>query len=210
MKKAIVIIMAVLFIGGATLAGDQAENPAKSKEKAKIEKEYKKRQADNPEIEIVTDFGKMKLELFRDIAPIHVDSMLARIRAGFYDSLTFHRIISGFMIQGGDPRGNGTGNAGYFLPAEFSDLPHEIGTLSMARGPDVNSASCQFFICLDRQKYLDGKYTVFGHLMNGYETLNAIAAVETAGREKSSPVQTVYIRKMNILKDVAGKKTGKE
>ncbi|MEP0827280.1 MAG: peptidylprolyl isomerase [bacterium] len=159
---------------------------------------------DNPEIAIETDFGTMKLELFRDVAPKHVDSMLARIREGFYNGLIFHRIIDGFMIQGGDPKGNGTGNAGYYLPAEFSDIKHVEGTLSMARAQDPNSASCQFFICLAPAPHLNGQYTVFGHLMDGYEALRKIGKVKTGAANR--PLEDVVIRKMLIIKDIASKK----
>lgn len=202
MRYLISIAMVFLLLISAATAGEEKAKEDKKDAPKKAEKKYEKRQADNPEIAIETDYGTMKLELFRDVAPIHVDSMLARIREGFYDGLVFHRIIDGFMIQGGDPRGNGTGNAGYSLPAEFSDLPHLEGTLSMARGPQPNSASCQFFICLEPQPYLDGKYTVFGHLMDGYKTLHDIGKVSTGGPQKSKPLKDVFIRRMTILKNL--------
>ena len=202
MRYLISIAMVFLLLISAATAGEEKAKEDKKDAPKKTEKKYEKRQADNPEIAIETDYGTMKLELFRDVAPIHVDSMLARIREGFYDGLVFHRIIDGFMIQGGDPRGNGTGNAGYSLPAEFSDLPHLEGTLSMARGPQPNSASCQFFICLEPQPYLDGKYTVFGHLMDGYKTLHDIGKVSTGGPQKSKPLKDVFIRRMTILKNL--------
>lgn len=210
MKSAISIALAFLFLFSMVIAGDEDVKEEKKEATKKTEKKYEKRKADNPEIAIETDFGTMKLELFRDVAPIHVDSMLARIREGFYDGLIFHRIIDGFMIQGGDPKGNGTGNTGYFLPAEFSDLPHLEGTLSMARAQQPNSASCQFFICLEPQPYLDGKYTVFGHLMEGYDTLHKIGKVKTGGPQKSKPLEDVYIRKMTIIKDMPGKEKAKD
>jgi len=181
-------------------AKDKEAGKATEKTGKKETMEYKKRLSDNPEIAIETSLGTMKLELFRDVAPIHVDSMLSRIREGFYDGLIFHRVIDNFMIQGGDPKGDGTGNAGYMLPAEFSDLPHIEGTLSMARARNPNSASCQFFICLTRYPSLDGQYTVFGHLMDGYDVLHKIGSTKTDARDR--PEETVYIRKMTILKDV--------
>ncbi|MCX6827385.1 MAG: peptidylprolyl isomerase [candidate division Zixibacteria bacterium] len=178
---------------------------AKEIKKADMKK-YEKRKADNPEIAIQTDFGIMKLELYRDVAPGHVDSMLSLIRKGFYNGLTFHRIIDGFMIQGGDPLGNGAGDAGYNLPAEFSDLKHLEGTLSMARVTDPNSASCQFFICLAPTPHLDGQYTIFGQLMEGYDVLHKIGKVKVAGQ---TPIDKVYIRKMEILKDLTPPKPAK-
>jgi len=211
MKTIISIAVAFLFLFTGIVSADEAKNENANKDKKDKVEKYTKRKADNPEIMIQTDFGNMKLELFRDVAPIHVDSMLARIKDKFYDGLTFHRIIDGFMIQGGDPKGNGTGDAGYNLPAEFSDLPHKDGTLSMARARDPNSASCQFFICLGRQAGLDKQYTVFGQVMEGMDTLHKIGKVKCVqnGPEVSKPAETVYIRKMLVLKDKPEIKPGK-
>lgn len=164
------------------------------------------RDENNPIVTLDTDYGSMTLELYRDVAPVHVDSFLARTKEGFYDNLTIHRVIQHFMIQGGDPRGNGTGNAGYFLPAEFSELPHQKGTLAMARGRDPNSASCQFYIALARNavtKRLDGSYTIFGHLIKGYDVLESIAVVECVPNpmnpsEVSRPKESVYMRAVYV------------
>ena len=201
MKRLSCLFIAAMLFATLSFAGDKTTESKKTKEKDKTEKKtYKKRQADNPEIAIETDFGTMKLELFRDVAPIHVDSMLSRIREKFYDGLIFHRIIDGFMIQGGR-----AGKEKYTLPAEFSKVKHIEGTLSMARrGNSINSASTQFFICLAEKSYLDGKYTVFGHLMEGYDVLHKIGSVKTGQRDK--PLEDVYIRKMHIMKDVKAKK----
>ncbi|MEW6015657.1 MAG: peptidylprolyl isomerase [Candidatus Zixiibacteriota bacterium] len=204
MKAVLTIMFLTAFFFGAAMADEQAGKSGQGTAPQKTETKYEKRKMDNPEIAIETDFGTMKLELFRDVAPKHVDSMLARIREGFYNGLIFHRIIDGFMIQGGDPKGNGTGNAGYYLPAEFSDIKHVEGTLSMARAQDPNSASCQFFICLAPAPHLNGQYTVFGHLMDGYEALRKIGKVKTGAANK--PLEDVVIRKMLILKDIASKK----
>ncbi len=130
---------------------------------------------------LVTDYGSMTVELYRDVAPGHADSFVCRTEDGFYDSTIFFRVVDRFMIQGGDPTGTGMGRAEYTLNAEFSKLPHRKGTLSMARSMDPNSASCQFFICLDSNRMtanLDGKYTVFGHLIKGYDVLHKIGSVE--------------------------------
>ncbi|UCD64093.1 MAG: peptidylprolyl isomerase [Candidatus Zixiibacteriota bacterium] len=160
------------------------------------------RSDDNPFVTLVTDYGNMTLELYRDVAPTHVDSFLARAAEGFYDNTTFHRIIPQFMVQGGDPLGNGSGGAGYYLKAELSDLPHREGTLAMARGRDPNSASSQFYICLARNavtRSLDGKYTVFGHLIRGYDVLHKMTLVECVVNpfdptEISRPKEPVYLR----------------
>ncbi len=206
MRSLFTVLLSGLFLFSLACAEEQKADTKKEGTPSKMEKKYEKRNADNPEIAIETDFGTMTLELFRDVAPIHVDSMLARVRAKFYDGLLFHRIIDGFMIQGGDPKGNGTGDAGYNLPAEFSKLPHVEGTLSMARAQDPNSASCQFFICLAPASFLDGKYTIFGHLMSGHDALHKIGKVAVGGPENSKPVTPVYIRKMTVLTDKTDKK----
>ncbi|MEE8404863.1 MAG: peptidylprolyl isomerase [candidate division Zixibacteria bacterium] len=157
----------------------------------------------NSFVTIETDFGKMVLELYHDVAPGHADSFMARSRDGFYEGTIFHRVIKNFMIQGGDPEGTGRGGAGYFLAAEFSDLPHQDGTLSMARSSDPNSASSQFFICLGRNRStsgLDGQYTVFGQLIRGYNVLHEIGNVQCAPnpgnpRAASRPIDEVVIRR---------------
>jgi len=159
---------------------------------------------------LVTDFGNMTVELYRDVAPAHADSFAARVKDGFYDSTIFHRIIDKFMIQGGDPTGTGAGHADYYLNAEFSDLPHIEGTLSMARGRDPNSASSQFFICLDSSRStqaLDGQYTIFGHLVKGYDVLHKIGSVERVPNpitgEVSEPKEDVYLQRA-YLSDADG------
>ncbi len=174
MKSLLSITMMFLLMFSAAYAADEIKTDKKTDKKVDKMEKYSKRQADNPEIAIETDFGVMKLELFHDLAPGHADSMLARAKDGFYSGLIFHRIIDGFMIQGGDPQGTGMGGAPYNLKAEFSDVPHIDGTLSMARSQDPNSASSQFFICLGKQAFLDGKYTVFGQVMEGMDVLHKI------------------------------------
>ncbi len=162
---------------------------------------YPIRNKENPFVTILTDDGKLVLELYRDVAPAHVDSFIARSKDEFYNGTIFHRIINRFMIQGGDPTGTGTGNAGYYLNAEFSDLLHQEGTLSMARANSPNSASCQFFLCLERNRStqsLDNKYTVFGQLISGYDVLHKIGntpVVKSPSGEISKPAEDVYLRK---------------
>ncbi|PKK82935.1 MAG: peptidylprolyl isomerase [candidate division Zixibacteria bacterium HGW-Zixibacteria-1] len=199
MKYFVILLLSMTLVFSMVSAGEEQSKDTKG-DKIVEKSEYTKRNADNPEVAIETDFGTMKLELFRDVAPIHVDSMLARIREGFYDGLIFHRVIDGFMIQGGDPKGNGTGGPGYSLPAEFSKLKHIEGTLSMARSQNPNSAGSQFFICLAPAQYLDGQYTIFGHLMDGYDTLHKIGKVQTGAQDR--PLKDVFMRKVTILKDV--------
>lgn len=152
---------------------------------------------------IETDFGDMTLRFFPDVAPKHVDNFVQLAEKGFYDGLGFHRIIKGFMIQGGCPKGDGTGNGPNRLPAEFNSRPHTLGTLSMARAQNPNSASCQFFICLDRCDFLDGQYTVFGELADdaSKETLKKIGnvAVQDSGMgENSAPTKPVKMKKVTV------------
>lgn len=123
----------------------------------------------NPLIKITTDKGDMYLEMFPDVAPKHVESMLKLIKDGYYNGLTFHRVVPGFVIQGGCPKGNGTGGPGYTLPAEFNNRKHLKGTMAMARTSDPNSAGSQFYICLDAIPHLDNQYTVFGQIVKGHE-----------------------------------------
>lgn len=152
---------------------------------------------------IHTDHGTMTAQFFPEVAPAHVENFLTLAEEGFYDGVTFHRIVKGFMIQGGCPRGDGTGDGPRTLSQEFNDKPHETGTLSMARTADPNSASCQFFICLDRCDFLDGQYTVFGELADdaSRETLAKIGnlPVKDSGQgEKSSPISPVRINKVTV------------
>ena len=155
------------------------------------------------QVTIHTDHGDMTLEMMPDKAPEHVANFVELAQTGFYDGLTFHRIIDGFMIQGGCPRGDGTGDGPRRLKAEFNDTPHVLGTLSMARAQNPNSASCQFFICLDDATFLDGQYSAFGKIADdaSIETLKTIGKTPTKDSgtgEKSTPVTPVKINKMTV------------
>lgn len=183
-KLCLLLILGVVLMGQSGCGG------------AKTEAEI--RNENNQFVTIETSMGSLTLELYRDVAPAHADSFLARTKEGFYDGTVFHRIIKGFMIQGGDPTGTGAGDAWYRLDAEFSDLKHERGTLSMARGPHPNSASCQFFICFGNAPHLDGQYTIFGHVVNGFETLGKLEQVPVGASrtgENSAPVDEVKLVK---------------
>ena len=128
----------------------------------------------------VKDYGTIKVELDADVAPITVDNFLNLAKEGFYDGLTFHRIIDGFMIQGGDPKGNGTGGSDKTIKGEFSSngvensISHVRGTISMARSQAKDSASSQFFIVHEDSTYLDGKYAAFGTVTEGMEIVDQI------------------------------------
>lgn len=128
----------------------------------------------------VEDYGTIKVQLDATSAPITVSNFVSLVKDGFYDGLTFHRIIEGFMIQGGDPNGNGTGGSGTQIKGEFSDngventLSHTRGAISMARSQDYDSASSQFFIVQEDSTYLDGQYAVFGYVTDGMDVVDAI------------------------------------
>ncbi|MBD3402183.1 peptidylprolyl isomerase [candidate division GN15 bacterium] len=185
MKKVILLIVVGVAMAALSGCGPETEVPV--------------RDSNNKFVTLETSKGNMTVELYRDVAPAHADSFLARTNDGFYNNTKFHRIIRGFMMQGGDPTGTGMGDAGYRLDAEFSDLNHVKGTLSMARGGhDVNSASCQFFICFQETPHLDGQYTVFGQVVNGLATLDSVQQVElgmTPRGEQSMPKEDVMLLK---------------
>lgn len=148
-------------------------------------------------VELDTTKGPIRLEFLPDVAPGHVKNFLGLAKTGFYDNLIFHRIISGFMIQGGCPLGTGTGDGGYKIPAEFNATPHVAGVLSMARSNDPNSAGTQFFICLGTHTHLDRNYTAFGKVADeeSMKTVKAIGAVKTSG---DRPVENVTIKKATV------------
>lgn len=152
-------------------------------------------------VELTTTKGPIRLEFFTDKAPGHAKNFIALAKIGFYDGLTFHRVIKGFMIQGGCPLGTGTGSAGYQIKAEFNATKHLPGVLSMARSNDPNSAGTQFFICHKEASFLDGKYTAFGKVKDqeSQDTVNTIALVKT-GDEK--PLDKVVIEKA-VVKETA-------
>lgn len=155
--------------------------------------------SDYPKAVISTDFGDMTVELWNDVAPNHVENFLKLGREGFYDNLTFHRIIPGFMIQGGCPNGTGTGDPGYKIKAEFNDRTHEKGVLSMARSADPDSAGSQFFVCLTREKcqHLDGQYTGFGRVIEGLDIVDKLGSVDTDANER--PVETLNLKGIKPL-----------
>ncbi len=137
--------------------------------------------ANTYQLELKTNHGSIILDLLPEVAPGHCANLLALAKIGFYNDLGFHRIIDGFMIQGGCPQGTGTGGPGYNIDAEFNDTPHVEGVLSMARSTDPNSAGSQFFICLGTHGYLDGQYTAFGRTTDDA----SMAVVRTIGNLKT-------------------------
>ena len=145
---------------------------------------------------VVKDYGTIKLELDADTAPITVTNFVNLANDGFYNGLTFHRIIDGFMIQGGDPLGNGTGGSDTEIKGEFAlngienDISHTRGVISMARSQDYDSASSQFFIVHEDSTYLDGQYAAFGHVTEGMEVVDEICSSMTEqGLSDSIPAE---------------------
>ena len=146
-----------------------------------------------------TSAGTIKLRLYPDVAPGHSDNFKRLANSGFYDSTTFHRVVPGFVIQGGDilsrdarRNNDGTGSPGYTVEAEFNPRVHKKGTLAMARSNDPNSAGSQFYIALTRLAQLDNRYTVFGEVVEGLEVVDAIAAVPRDSRDNPVKPQRIY------------------
>lgn len=150
----------------------------------------------------VEGYGIIKAELYPEIAPNTVNNFIYLANSGFYDNLTFHRVIKDFMIQGGDPNGNGTGGPGYSIEGEFTSngiansLKHTEGVLSMARAQDPNSAGSQFFIMTKAASHLDGDYAAFGKVISGMDVVHEIENVKTGSNDK--PKEDIVIKSINV------------
>ena len=138
--------------------------------------------------------GQVVIEMLPEFAPKHVERIRELVRQEFYDGVVFHRVIEGFMAQGGDPTGTGTGGSGHNLDAEFSDAKHVRGTLSMARSQNPNSADSQFFICFADAPHLNGKYTVWGRVVEGMEFVDQIKRGGGANGMVSDPDEIIKMR----------------
>ena len=157
----------------------------------------------------VKDYGTIEAELYPNKAPNTVNNFIELANSGFYDGLTFHRVVEGFMNQGGDPKGDGTGGPGYSIKGEFSangynnnDLKHTTGVLSMARAKNPDSAGSQFFIMVGDAPSLDGQYAAFGKVINGLDVVEAInntkVEINKATGEKSTPVTPIIIEEIRV------------
>ena len=177
LRTIFVILMSVSLMMLAGCGGGSTEPEPEEPETTKVEGIG----IHHAEIDIA-DYGTVSVELDGDTAPITVQNFIDLANSGFYDGLTFHRIIDGFMIQGGDPNGNGTGGSDNNIVGEFAEngyennIEHVKGVISMARAQDPNSASSQFFIMVADAPYLDGQYAAFGHVTSGQEIVDKIAA----------------------------------
>jgi peptidyl-prolyl cis-trans isomerase B (cyclophilin B) len=174
MKQGVVVVALIMLFTGLQACTQQAPGKITSQE-------IKTMSLTKAIIE--TKFGNITLKFFPEVAPGHVKNFIDLAKKGFYDGTTFHRVIPGFMIQGGDPnsknpdkRSHGSGGPGYTIKAEFNDRPHKRGTLSMARAGHPDSAGSQFFICVKDSSFLDRQYTVFGEVESGLEVVDKIVS----------------------------------
>ena len=188
MKKTIVLLLAALLLCSLACAKEATSAPAAEKTETKEETNVDKTHP----IATITmkDGGVIELELYPETAPESVKNFISLANSGFYDGLIFHRVISGFMIQGGDPDGRGTGGPGYSIKGEFAingvknDISHVRGVLSMARAQPYDSAGSQFFICHADSTFLDGQYAAFGRVTSGMDVVDRIAATTTDSKDK--------------------------
>lgn len=189
MKKILVLMIALLTLVGCSTQTD-LEVPEIPK-------------GPNPLVTMTLESGDIvEIELYPEIAPNTVASFVSLIESGFYDGLTFHRVIPGFMVQGGDPSGNGTGGPGYAIKGEFTnngftnDLAHDRGVLSMARARDMDSAGSQFFIMHENSPHLDKDYAAFGKVIKNIEAIDKLVAVPTGANDM--PVEKQVIKSMTV------------
>lgn len=147
-------------------------------------------------VTFATDVGDIQMEMWSDVAPNHCRSFIALAQAGYYDGLIFHRVIPGFMIQGGCSVGTGTGGPGYCVKEEFNEKSHVRGVLSMARAQPVDSAGSQFFLCVDKATFLDRKYTAFGKVLKGMEAADKIVGADRDARDR--PFEPVKIKSAKV------------
>ncbi len=148
----------------------------------------------NPIVVLETNLGNIELELFWKETPKTALNFLRLVHQGYYDGLTFHRVIPNFVVQGGDPKGDGTGGPGYSIPFEQAKTKHLRGSLGMARAQDLNSGGSQFYICLKDLPMLDGKYVVFGKVIKGMDVVDKIAQVKTDQNDR--PLEKVVMKKV--------------
>lgn len=190
MKKFLVTSLAIFLAGIVSTRVSAADEPKAAADEVAV---------------IKTNQGEMVLEFWPDVAPKHVENFKTLAKKGFYDGTCFHRVIKGFMIQGGDPLTKddanqarwGTGDPGYKIKAEFNDKAHVRGVLSAARSQDPDSAGCQFFICHGDPRFLDRQYTAYGKLIKGDDVLEKIATTETAPGDR--PVKKVLVESIKIV-----------
>lgn len=208
MKSTLLGCMIGLAIGITPLLGQEKKDttPAKKETTSEKKETTPMNEPNKKEVAVIkTSEGEMVAEFWPDVAPKTVENFKKLARSGFYDGTAFHRVIKGFMIQGGDPLTKdeskqalwGTGDPGYKIDAEFNKKSHERGVLSMARSQDPNSAGSQFFICHGSPKFLDGQYTAFGKLIKGDDVLEKIATTKTGPNDR--PEKRMNIESIKIV-----------
>jgi cyclophilin family peptidyl-prolyl cis-trans isomerase len=194
-KKLVLLVLPLCIIAGYCLAQEKAEGEKMTPEK-------------NPIVKIETNYGDIYLEVFLKETPIHAGNFLSKVDAGSYDSLTFHRIVKDFVIQGGDPTGTGSGSMGAErLPDETSPYPQIEGTVAMARSP-AGASNCQFYINLKDNTKLDKMgFTSFARVIHGMDVVDKIGQVETTGPPdaKTMPVETVYMYNLSRVESLPEK-----
>lgn len=212
------ILILLLLMSIAVLLPNKDDNKEKKIEMLGIdynvdgnEAKLEKYDTENPVVALfIEKYGSVVIELYPDVAPNTVNNFISLVKSGFYDDNSFHRLVPGFVLQGGDPDGNGTGGPGYTIKGEFSsngfnnELKHEKGIVSMARSSDNDSAGSQFFIMLDKSDYLDGNYAAFGKVIDGYDLIEDIENTEkVADSDTGKLVNNIKIKKALI--DLKGK-----
>jgi peptidyl-prolyl cis-trans isomerase B (cyclophilin B) len=204
MKKLLLSCIAGLFLASLAFAQEAKKDEAKPAAAQPAAQEAAK--PDVVEVAVLkTSEGEMVLEFWPEVAPGHVENFKKLARKGYYDGTCFHRVIKGFMIQGGDPNTKdeskkaqwGQGGPGYMIKAEFNDRPHVRGVLSMARTSDPNSAGSQFFICHGDPRFLDKQYTAFGKLIKGDDVLEKIATTPTEPGDR--PTKRMNVESIKIV-----------
>lgn len=197
-KLILFISISLLFLLAAC-GQDEADQTEETNEPSNYPEDVE----ENPVVTITMENDtQITAELYPEIAPNTVANFVSLVEDGFYDGLIFHRVIPGFMIQGGDPEGNGTGNPGYAIPGEFSsngfenDLEHERGVLSMARSQDPDSAGSQFFIMTELSPHLDGDYAAFGKVTEGMEVADEIVSAERDDMDK--PLEDQQMKEVTV------------
>ena len=210
MKKLIKIIIPVMcFLSLMLVSCGKSETNSKSEDKSSVSENNDKSQdsiTESGDLPIATieieNYGTVKAELYPKIAPNTVDNFISLSNSGFYNGLTFHRVIKDFMIQGGDPKGDGTGGPDYAIKGEFTSngfensLKHTEGVLSMARSRQPDSAGSQFFIMTSTSSHLDGEYAAFGKVIEGMDIVKKIQEVKTNSNDK--PIENVVIKSITV------------
>jgi len=197
MFRKIVVVLAAVLLASIAISATQQKTP--------ITKKVLNKKVSHPMVTIEMAKGTIKFEMFPESAPKTVARITELIKKGFYNNLTFHRVVPGFVVQGGDPLGNGVGGTGVKIPAEFNSRKHVTGTVAMARSMDINSGDCQFYICLADQPGLDNNYTIFGQVVSGMDVVNKIRVGDVM--KKVTVTETEQTKEVNSKKDTSKSKT---